>query len=168
LSKSLGIVGLVLSCVSIVIAFGALIGFILLNDEYNTYCTGLIGGIAQLSEENRQTCDSLWEAAGAMIFGAVVFGLGGLIGLIISGILLASSRPKPVMMNPHQFSVNPAYSAVQPQFFVNTQPHATLVQQPVNNANPQFLVVEHMQHQQPLQQSHQQFNEIPQYPPPRI
>lgn len=140
MSRNVGIVLLVLAGVSVGIGFLCFLGFIGLESEYSSSCQGFTGALVQADDDGQQACEDL----GALVFFvglfAAIFGILGLLGILI-GFILISSNPRPQIISyvPNRNQATQGQnSIIGEKGYVNYQPgyqmHAS---QAPNQANPQ-------------------------------
>ena len=137
-SRNVGIVLLVLSGVSVGIGFLCFLGFIGLESEYSSSCQGFTGALVQSDDDGQRACEDLGAAVFFVGLFAAIFGIFGLLGILI-GFILISSNPRPQIISfvSHPNQANQVQnSIIQEKEYMNYQPgyqmHAPQASNPVN------------------------------------
>ena len=140
MSRNVGIVLLVVSGVSVGIGFLCFLGFIGLESEYSSSCQGFTGALVQSGEDGQQACDDLGAAVFYVGLFAAIFGIFGLLGILI-GFILISSNPRPQIISyvSHPNHANQVQNSItQEKAYANYQHgHQMYASQASNYANPQ-------------------------------
>lgn len=139
-SRNVGIVLLVLSGVSVGIGFLCFLGFIGLESEYSSSCQGFTGALVQSDNDGQQACEDLGGAVFLVGLFAAIFGIFGLLGILI-GFILISSNPRPQIISyvshPNQ-ATQGQNSIIRQKEYVNYQPDYQMhASQAPNQVNPQ-------------------------------
>ena len=141
MSRNVGIVLLVLSGVSVGIGFLCFLGFIGLESDYSSSCQGFTGALVQSDEDGQQACEDLGAAVFYVGLFAAIFGIFGLLGILI-GIILISGNPRPQIISyvSHPNQANQVQnSIIQEKEYVNYQPGYQMhAPQASNHVNPQY------------------------------
>jgi hypothetical protein len=139
-SRNVGIVLLVLSGVSVGIGFLCFLGFIGLESEYSSSCQGFTGALVQYDDDGQQACEDLGAAVFLVGLFAAIFGIFGLLGILI-GFILISSNPRPQIISyvSHPNQPNQVQnSTIQEKQYVNYQhSYQTHAPQTSKHVNPQ-------------------------------
>lgn len=81
-SKTVGIVFIVLSAISFVVALLCFIIALDLQSEYDRYCTGIVGAFARIGDGG-QSCEDAYISLLLLRLACIVFGVFGLIAGIV-------------------------------------------------------------------------------------
>ena len=139
-SRNVGIVLLVLSGVSVGVGFLCFLGFIGLESEYSSSCQGFTGALVQSDNDGQQACEDLGGAVFLVGLFAAIFGIFGLLGILI-GFILISSNPRPQIISYVSHPNHPNLvqnSTTQEKQYVNYQPgYQTHAPQTSSHSNPQ-------------------------------
>ena len=138
MSRTIGIMLLIGSGIGLAIGILSLLGFMALESTYSTDCTGFTGAVVQSDSDGEQYCSDLASMVALSVLSTAVFGICGVMGLIVGFIVITNNSRKPVVAlvsNPPQQNHQQVMQISQKEY-MDYQYQEQLQNSPVNIFQP--------------------------------
>lgn len=112
-SRAIGFVILIGSGILLSICLISILGYMTLDSEYSSNCRGVAGALIQSDSDGEQYCTDLQGMVGLSLLSAAIFGISGLVGLIIAVIVISSNPLQSIVIHSVNSVLEPEKKVIQ-------------------------------------------------------